>query len=214
MKASGYERRLAMLALTWTAGLAASFAVAADRATWAMEVAPAPLVLAGLLLARRRWRASGLALLLIAGHGLVLMMGGAYTYAKVPLGFTLQDWLGLARNPFDRIGHFLQGFVPAIVLREIVIGTGAIRPGRFCTAAVLAFCLAISAAYELIEFAAAQAMGQGADAFLETQGDPWDTQWDMLTCLIGAALALILLSWLDDRLIGAVVPRGGDGHEP
>ncbi|WP_271299704.1 DUF2238 domain-containing protein [Sphingomonas sp. CV7422] len=196
-----YIRRLSLIASVWSIGLAMSLTIAVDRSTWMMEVAPAPIVLAGLIATRRRWRASGLALALIGIHGLVLMVGGAYTYAKVPVGYVLQDWLHLTRNPFDRIGHFLQGFVPAIVLRELVIGRGLIRRGKFCTLAVLAFCLAISAAYELIEFGAAQALGQGADAFLGTQGDPWDTQWDMLTCLIGAACALATLSRIDDRLI-------------
>ncbi|MEH3157627.1 MAG: DUF2238 domain-containing protein [Sphingomonas taxi] len=197
------DRRLPALALLWGIALVASFAIAADRATWLMEVAPLPLAFAALVAAQPHWRPSGLALGLIAVHGLVLAMGGAYTYAQVPAGFVVQDWLHLDRNPFDRLGHFLQGFVPAIVLREIVIGRGLIRRGGFCTAAILAFCLAISAAYELIEFGAAKAMGQGADAFLATQGDPWDTQWDMLTCLIGAAVALALLSRIDDRLIDA-----------
>ena len=201
MDVSAYTRRLVWLGLVWLVGLGVSFAIAADRATWALEVMPAPIVFAALVAMRHRWQASDLALALICVHGLVLMTGGAYTYAKVPIGFVLRDWLHLARNPFDRIGHFCQGFVPAIVLRELVIGLGLIRRGTFLALAVLAFCLAISAAYELIEFAAAQALGQGADAFLGTQGDPWDTQWDMLTCLVGAAIALATLSRIDDRLI-------------
>lgn len=215
MRDRRYLRRLGLLALVWAIGLGLSFAIATDRVTWAMEVAPAPIVLAALIATRRHWQASGLALGLIAVHGLVLMVGGAYTYAKVPAGFMVQDWLHLARNPFDRLGHFLQGFVPAIVLRELVIGLGLMRRGRFCALAVLAFCLAISAAYELIEFGTAQAMGQGADAFLGTQGDPWDTQWDMLTCLIGAICALVTLSRVDDRLIDArLYPAAAAGMTP
>ncbi len=142
-----------------------------------------------------------LALLLIAVHGLVLMLGGAYTYARVPIGFAVQDWLHLARNPYDRFGHLMQGLVPAIVLREVRVRTGVIAAGRVLAITVLTYCLSVCALYELIEFGAAVALGQGADAFLGTQGDPWDTQWDMLMCLIGAALALIMLSRPHDRQI-------------
>jgi putative membrane protein len=151
------------------------------------------------LIMLRRHGFTNLALLLIALHGLVLMLGGAYTYARVPIGFVVQDWLHLARNPYDRFGHLMQGFVPAIVLREVLIRTGGIASRRLLTVTVLAYCLSVSALYELIEFGAAVALGQGADAFLGTQGDPWDTQWDMLMCLVGAALALILLSRVHDR---------------
>jgi putative membrane protein len=141
---------------------------------------------------------------LIAVHGLVLMLGGAYTYARVPIGFAAQDLLGLARNPYDRLGHFMQGFVPAIVLRELLIRLGGLRPGKLLMVLVLACCLAVSATYELIEFCAAQTMGQGAEAFLGTQGDVWNTQWDMLMCLIGAACALVLLTRVHDQQIGAL----------
>jgi putative membrane protein len=113
----------------------------------------------------------------------------------------VQEWLHLARNPYDRFGHLMQGFVPAIVLREVLVRTGGIASRRLLTVTVLAYCLSVSALYELIEFGAAVALGQGADAFLGTQGDPWDTQWDMLMCLVGAALALILLSRVHDRQI-------------
>ena len=159
-----------------------------------------------LWLTRRRFRLTRLALLLIALHGFVLMVGGAYTYARVPVGFVVQDWLGLARNPYDRFGHLMQGFVPAIVVRELLVRLGRIAPGRLLTFLVLAVCLAISATYELIEFAAAMAMGQGADEFLGTQGDIWDTQWDMLMCVVGAILSLALLSRLHDRVL-ARLPR-------
>ena len=136
---------------------------------------------------------------LIALHGLILMVGGAYSYARVPAGFVVQEWLGLARNPYDRLGHFAQGFVPAIVLRELLLRWGGLRRGALSTLLVVACCLAVSASYELIEFGAAMALGQGADEFLGTQGDPWDTQWDMLMCLIGAIVAVITLSRVHDR---------------
>jgi putative membrane protein len=169
-----------------------------------MEVAPVLIALPLLWATRRRLPLTSLALLLIGVHGLVLIVGGAYSYARVPIGFDVQHWLGLARNPYDRFGHLMQGFVPAIVLRELLVRLGELRRGALLTTLVLACCLAISAGYELVEFAAAMALGQGADEFLGTQGDPWDTQWDMLMCLIGAAAALLLLSRPHDRALAEV----------
>ena len=198
------HRMLLALTLAWLAGLAASGWQPFDRATWVMEVAPALIALPLLWVTAGRFPLTRLALALIAVHGLVLMLGGAYTYARVPIGFAAQDLLGLARNPYDRLGHFMQGFEPAIVLRELLIRLGGLRPGKLLTVLVLACCLAVSATYELIEFCAAQTMGQGAEAFLGTQGDVWDTQWDMLMCLIGAACALVLLTRVHDQQIGAL----------
>lgn len=198
------HRMLLALTLVWLAGLAVSGWQPFDRATWVMEVAPALIALPLLWVTAGRFPLTRLALALIAVHGLVLMLGGAYTYARVPIGFAAQDLLGLARNPYDRLGHFMQGFVPAIVLRELLIRLGGLRPGKLLLVLVLACCLAVSATYELIEFGAAQTMGQGAEAFLGTQGDVWDTQWDMLMCLIGAACALVLLTRVHDRQIGAL----------
>lgn len=198
---SNHDRRLVVLGVFWLSGLLVSGWSPFDRATWWMEVAPVLLVYLVLLLARDAMPLSSLALGAIAVHGVVLMVGGAYTYARVPISFIVQDGLHLARNPYDRFGHLLQGFVPAIVLRELLVRTDTVKRRGVLTITVLAYCLAISALYELIEFAAAVAMGQGADAFLGTQGDPWDTQWDMLMCLTGAALALALLSRQQDRLL-------------
>jgi len=194
------DRRLVALGMVWAIGLLASGWSPFDRATWWMEVAPVLIAFPLLVTIRRRFAFTDLALVLIGLHGLVLMLGGAYTYARVPIGFVVQDWLHLARNPYDRFGHLMQGFVPAIVLRELLIRGGGITH-RLLAPAVLGFCLAISALYELLEFGAAMALGQGADAFLGTQGDPWDTQWDMLMCLTGAALALLTLSRPHDRQI-------------
>ncbi|MEY4850870.1 MAG: hypothetical protein RLZZ331_1874 [Pseudomonadota bacterium] len=198
------HRMLLALTLVWLAGLAVSGWQPFDRATWVMEVAPALIALPLLWVTAGRFPFTRLALALIAVHGLVLMLGGTYTYARVPIGFAAQDLLGLARNPYDRLGHFMQGFVPAIVLRELLIRLGGLRPGKLLMVLVLACCLAVSATYELIEFGAAQTMGQGAEAFLGTQGDMWDTQWDMLMCLIGAACALVLLTRVHDQQIGAL----------
>ncbi|WP_165323179.1 DUF2238 domain-containing protein [Rhizorhabdus phycosphaerae] len=181
-----------------------------DRTTWWMEVAPVLISLPVLWISAARFPLTGLALGLIAVHGLILIVGGAYSYARVPIGFVVQDWLDLARNPYDRLGHFMQGFVPAIVLRELLIRLGGIAPGKLLSAIVLACCLAVSASYELIEFTAAMLLGQGADEFLGTQGDVWDTQWDMLMCLIGAAAALMGLSAVHDRQIGERSARSVD----
>lgn len=189
------------LTLAWAAGLLLSGWRPADRATWWMEVAPALIVLPTLWATRGRLRLTAPTLALVGAHGLVLMLGGAYTYARVPVGHRVQEWLHLARNPYDRFGHLMQGFVPALVLRELLRRLGGWRRGPMLTVTVLAYALAISAAYELVEFAAARLLGQGADAFLGTQGDPWDTQWDMLCCLLGAAAALALLSPAQDRAI-------------
>lgn len=196
---------LIALTLFWIVGLVASGWHPYDRATWWMEVAPALIALPVLWASARRFPLSGLALVLIGLHGLVLMLGGAYTYARVPAGFAVQDWLGLSRNPYDRFGHIMQGFVPAVVFREILIRQVGLRPGPVLFGLVLACCLAVSASYELVEFGAAMALGQGADQFLGTQGDPWDTQWDMLMCLFGALMALLLLSRVHDRQLAGKV---------
>jgi putative membrane protein len=200
------QRGLTLLSLIWLAALIASGWQPYDRATWWMEVAPVLIALPILWLTARRFPLTNLALVLIGLHGLVLMLGGAYTYARVPIGFLVQDGFDLARNPYDRFGHLMQGFVPAIVLRELLIRLGGLRRGRLLPILVLACCLAVSATYELIEFGAAMALGQGADEFLGTQGDPWDTQWDMLMCVIGAGLALLNLTGLHNRQLDAL-PR-------
>lgn len=193
------RKPLLVVTIVWLAALAWSGWHPFDRTTWWMEVAPVLIALPVLWLSAARFPLTGLALGLIAVHGLVLIVGGAYSYARVPVGFVVQDWLDLARNPYDRLGHFMQGFVPAIVLRELLIRLGRIAPSKLLAALVLACCLAVSATYELIEFAAAMFLGQGAEEFLGTQGDVWDTQWDMLMCLIGAATALTGLSAVHDR---------------
>ena len=174
-----------------------------DRGTWLMEIVPILIVLPILYASHRRYPLTTLLYACIFVHALVLMLGGAYTYARVPLGFELQNWLDLERNPYDRIGHFFQGFVPALAAREVLI-RGGYRLGRWMLVfLVICIVLAISASYELIEWAAAVALGQGAEDFLGTQGDVWDTQSDMLMALIGAIASLGLLSrWHDRQLQG------------
>jgi putative membrane protein len=201
---AGYRRLLIAVTLAWAVGLVLSGCSPYDRATWLMEVAPVIIAIPILWVSGARFPLTSLALLLIGFHGLVLILGGAYTYARVPLGFAVQEWLEMARNPYDRFGHFVQGFVPAIVLRELLVRLGGLRSGWLLTVLVLACSLAVSATYELIEFGAAMAMGQGAEEFLGTQGDQWDTQWDMLMCVIGAACALLTLTRLHDRQIAAL----------
>jgi putative membrane protein len=172
-----------------------------DRATWWMEVAPV-LVAAPILIATyRRFPLTNLLYILICMHALVLILGGAYTYARVPLGFWLQELLDLERNPYDRIGHFMQGFVPVMITREILLRNKFVSGTAMVAFLSLCVALAVSAFYELIEWWAALALGQGADQFLGTQGDPWDTQADMFLALIGAAVALAALSRIHDRQI-------------
>jgi putative membrane protein len=138
----------------------------------------------------------------------ILMVGGKYTYAEVPFGFRVQEWFGLARNHYDRLGHFAQGFVPAMVAREIVIRRSPLRGTRWLPFFVICFCLAFSALYELIEFWTALVTGEQAEAFLGTQGDPWDTQWDMMLALIGAVAALVILSGWHDRQLKRLLEAG------
>lgn len=173
-----------------------------DRGTWLMEVLPVIVVLPVLFLTYRRFPLTTLLYAGIFVHALVLMLGGAYTYARVPLGFELQDWLGLARNPYDRIGHFMQGLVPAMAAREILLRGEFVRGRRMLAFLVVCVVLAVSATYELIEWAAALVLGQGAEDFLGTQGDIWDTQSDMFCALLGAVTALCLFSRVHDRQIG------------
>ncbi len=184
----------------WAAGLLLSSFGPSDRLTWLMEVLPAVIAWPILFYLRPRFRFTDLAMALITLHGLILMLGGAYTYARVPMGFWLQDWLSLERNPYDRIGHLAQGFVPAIVAREVLIRVFRVEGRKLIGFLVVCICLAISAVYELIEWAAALSLGQGADEFLGTQGDQWDTQSDMFMALIGALAALALSRWHDRQM--------------
>ena len=178
-----------------------------DRATWWLEVFPILVGVPLLVATRRRFPFTDLVYTLLAVHALILMVGGHYTYERVPLGAWVQQVFGLARNDYDRLGHFAQGFVPAIVAREILLRTSPLRPGRWLFVLVTAVCLAISACYEFIEWWVAVAGGSSADAFLGTQGDVWDTQWDMFTALLGAITAQTLLGSLHDRSLAVLRPR-------
>ncbi len=170
-----------------------------DRFTWVLEVLPVILGIPVLIYLYPRFRFTPLVYGLIALHAVILMVGGKYTYAEVPFGYWMKDAFGFARNHYDRIGHFAQGFIPAMVAREILIRKSPLRGSRWLPFMVVCFCLAFSALYELIEFWTALATGEAAEAFLGTQGDPWDTQWDMMLALIGAITALLLLGRWHDR---------------
>lgn len=200
------DRLFLLLGVVVLAALVASGIAPYDRGTWVMEVVPVLLAAPVLVLSRKRFPLSTLLYVLIALHMLVLILGGAYSYARVPLGFWLQDMLHLGRNPYDKIGHFMQGLVPALVAREVLLRRGYLSSQRMAGFLSVCVAMAISAVYELVEWWAALAMGQGADEFLGTQGDPWDTQSDMFLALIGATVAIMLLAKWQDRQI-ATLPK-------
>lgn len=175
-----------------------------DRATWLMEVAPIFIAVPVLFATAKRFPLTALSYRLIFIHTLILMLGGHYTYARVPLGFWFQDLFDLSRNHYDRIGHLAQGFVPAIIARELLLRTSPLRPGKWLFFLVTCVCLAISACYEFIEWWAALLGGDAATDFLGTQGDPWDTQWDMFLAFIGAMGAQLCLRHRHDNELRAL----------
>lgn len=176
-----------------------------DRITWWLEVIPVLIVVPLLFATYKPFPLSPLLYGLIFLHAIVLIVGGAYSYARVPLGFEIAELLGMDRNPYDKIGHFMQGFVPAIAAREILIRNHILSKGKMLSFIVICIVLAISASYELIEWVAALSLGQGAEEFLGTQGDEWDTQSDMFFALIGSITALLLLSRWHDRQIAKLM---------
>ena len=196
-KAQGFALAAAVLAALVWSGIGPT-----DRLTWVMEVIWVMVGLPLLMLTWGRFPLTRLLYVLIALHCLLLIVGGHYTYAQVPLGFWVQDWLELSRNHYDRLGHFTQGFVPAILARELLLRLTPLRRGGWLFYLVLAAALSFSAFFELIEWWAALIWGGAADAFLATQGDVWDTQWDMFLALIGAFTAQILLARWHDRELG------------
>lgn len=175
-----------------------------DRLTWALEVSWVIVGLPVLVLTYRRHPLTPLLYRLLFLHAVVLIVGGYYTYSRVPVGFWAADVFDLSRNHYDRFGHFMQGFVPAILMREILIRWSPLEGSRWLAPIVVAFCLAFSAFFEMIEWWAAVIYGSEAEAYLATQGDVWDTQWDMFWALAGAVLALVLLSRIHDRELAAM----------
>ncbi len=178
-----------------------------DPTTWLLEVFPIFLIVPVLLLTARRFPLTPLLYFLILVHAVILMIGGHWTYARVPAGFWVQELLGMARNPYDRLGHFAQGFVPAIAAREIYRRRIPLPAGKWLFWLVCCTALAISAGYEFIEWWTAVAMGSGATDFLGTQGDIWDTQWDMFTALVGSIVAQALLGQIHERQLAALAER-------
>ncbi len=175
-----------------------------DWFTWGLEVFPAVIGLVLIVATRKRFPLTPLLIVLLFVHAIILIVGGHYTYALVPLGFWMQDAFGFTRNHYDRIGHFAQGFVPAILAREILIRNRVVRGRGWLFTIVVAICLAVSAAYELLEWSVSAMSGSAGDSFLGTQGDIWDTQKDMALATIGAILAQLLLGRVHDRQLGAV----------
>jgi putative membrane protein len=213
-EASGsIERRLLLAAAI--AALVYSAIAPYDRMTWAMEVSWVVVALPILIATHGRFPLTPLLYRLLFIHALILILGGYYTYARVPLGFWFADLFDLPRNHYDRLGHLAQGFVPAILAREILVRRSPLAGSRWMPVVVVSMCLAFSAFFELLEWWSALILGAGADAFLATQGDPWDTQSDMACALIGAVAALTLLSRLHDRQlkqIGQMELRPGPQH--
>jgi putative membrane protein len=191
----------ATIVLVW------SYIGAYDRMTWWLESIPAIVAAVVLVATYRRFPLTDLAYILIAIHAVILMVGGHYTYARVPLGEWARDAFDLSRNHYDRLGHFAQGFVPAIISREVLLRTSPLRRGKWLFFLVVCVCLAISAAYELIEWLSVIIGGEQSGDFLGTQGDVWDAQKDMTFALIGAILAQLLLGWLHDRQLRKVAPE-------
>ncbi len=172
-----------------------------DRFTWFLEVLPAILGLAILFATYAKFPFTRLVYGLILIHAVILMVGGHYTYAEVPLFDWIKDAFALERNHYDRVGHLAQGFIPAIIAREILLRTSPIQPGKWLFFLVVCICLSVSVFYEFIEWWVAVGTGEAADSFLGTQGDVWDTQWDMSMAMTGAILAQLLLSKTHDRAL-------------
>lgn len=201
------RRTLTLLAATLAAVFIWSGIGPRDRFVWFLEVAPVLIAVAILVPTYQRFRFTTLVYTLIVIHSIILMVGGHYTYAEVPLFHWIRDAFGLSRNHYDRVGHFAQGFIPAMVAREVLLRASPLQPGKWLFAIVVSICLAASAFYELIEWWVAEATGEAAHAFLGTQGDVWDTQKDMTMCLIGSVVAQLLLSRWHDRQLARGSPE-------
>jgi putative membrane protein len=204
------RRSCAWLMLALLAGFALTLPGAFDTGTWLLEVAPILAVMPLLWLTRHRFPLTDLAYTLILLQAVIMMVGGHYTYARVPLGYWAQEAFHLARNDYDKLGHLAQGFIPALCAREILLRCTPLRRGGWLFYIVTSICLAISACYEFFEWWVALLLGSGADDFLGTQGDPWDTQSDMFMALLGAMLGQLLLARWQDRQLARLVSAGAD----
>ncbi|HEX6360937.1 DUF2238 domain-containing protein [Actinophytocola sp.] len=202
------SRREGMLAVAVVAvALGWSAIGAKSLGTWALEVVWILLGLPLVLYFRRRFPLTRLVCWLLVLHAIVLCYGGHYTYAETPLGNWFRDQFDLSRNHYDRLGHFVQGFVPAVLVRELLLRLTPLRRGGWTFTLTTAVCLSVSACFEFVEWASALILGAGADAFLAPQGDVWDTQWDMFLALCGAILAQLLLARAHDRQLGSATVR-------
>lgn len=172
-----------------------------DWFTWFLETLPAIIGLIVVISTFKQFKLTSLVYCLILIHAIVLLIGGHYTYAEMPFFNWLKGMFHLERNYYDRLGHFAQGFIPAIISREILLRKTELKRGKLLSVIIISICLAISASYELIEWGVAKATGSAAEAFLGTQGDVWDTQWDMFMALLGAITSIILLSNLHDKFL-------------
>lgn len=214
MQSASMDRRLIWFGVLLLPLLGWSFVRPHDLFTWFLEVAPVLMGVPLIMATQKRFPLSTLLLVLVWLHAVVLIVGGHYTYALVPLGEWAKEWFGWTRNNYDKLGHFTQGFVPAILVREILLRTSPLRdrgddlPSRWLGFLVVSVCLAFSAFYELIEWLTAVTSGESAEAFLGTQGYVWDTQTDMAWALSGAVVALVVLSRLHDRSLQEIANRG------
>jgi putative membrane protein len=206
-----HQRHLLMLILTMIT-LIVSGINPFDRATWVMEVLPVLIAAPLLWFTYKKFQFSHLVYWCIFLHALILIIGATYTYARVPAGLVVQDWFDFTRNPYDKLGHFFQGFAPILITREILLRNRILQTGKMLVFICICIVLAISATYELLEWAAAVTMGQSADEFLGTQGDEWDAQSDMFFALIGGTSALIFFSALQDKQIKKLNLQKGDGE--
>ena len=206
MNAAGRSAQPAILLAVVAVALVVSGVSPHDRLTWLLEVMPVLIAVPLLVATRRSFPLTPLLYWLIAAHSLVLILGGHYTYAEVPLGYWMQDAFGFARNHYDRIGHLMQGIVPAIVARELLLRTSPLAPGKWLFTLVVFTILGVSATYEFIEWWAALASEEASAAFLGTQGDPWDTQWDMFLAGCGAIASQFVFERAHDRQLAAVDP--------
>ncbi len=200
------RRELAALAAVLAAVTAWSWHQPADRLTWWLEAFPVVVAVPLLIATRGGFPLTRLLYWLIALHATILLVGAHYTYAQVPLGFWMQETLGFARNHYDRIGHLAQGFIPAMVAREVLLRRHVVSTAGWRFFLICCFVLALAASYELLEWWTAVIAEEGAIAFLGTQGDVWDTQWDMLLALIGALVAQLTLARVHDRQLAQVAP--------
>ncbi len=201
------SRHLLWMSLMVVAATVLSLVRPYDHLTWALEVFPVAIALPVLYATAMRYPLTPLLYWLIGTHCLVLVLGAHYTYARVPIGFWVQDALDLSRNHYDRVGHLMQGFVPAIAAREIFKRSSPVKSGAWLAFFVVMTCLAISATYEFLEWWVAIAAGVAAEDFLATQGDVWDTQWDMFLAGCGAVTAILVLSRVHDRAIARLDAR-------